>query len=107
MVVNHKEQNVGQVVRNAGGVNLVIELVSPTLQASIDACANGGRVVLIGNLGGHQGTGATQAWRPKRATGLAGGTLHNSNKNERRSLTLVADMAIHPVIARPKPAAES
>src|SRR5947209_14080917 len=33
MVVNHKEENVGQVVQKAGGVNLVIELVSTTLQA--------------------------------------------------------------------------
>ncbi len=51
LVVNHKEQNVGQVIRDAGGVNLVIELVSTTLQASIDACLNDGRIVLIGNLG--------------------------------------------------------
>src|SRR6266700_7030293 len=40
MVVNHKQQNVGQVVHDTGGVNLVIELVSTTLQASIDACVN-------------------------------------------------------------------
>src|SRR5690242_112857 len=31
LVINHKEQNVGQVVRDSGGVHLVIELVSTTL----------------------------------------------------------------------------
>src|SRR2546430_9489393 len=65
LVVNHKEQNVGQVIRDAGGVNLVIELVSTTLQASIDACLNDGRIVLIGNLGGQQATVVTQTWRLK------------------------------------------
>ncbi len=52
LVVNHKTQDVAQVIREAGGANLVIELVGTTLQTSIDACVNDGRVVLIGNLGG-------------------------------------------------------
>src|SRR5260221_688207 len=107
MVVNHKEQNVGQVVRDAGGVNLVIELVGTTLQASIDACANGGRVVLIGNLGGQQATVDTQAWRLKLVNVLAGGTLHTSTENEERILQLVANKAIQPVIARTMPIEEA
>lgn len=103
MVVNYTEQNVGQAVRDAGGVNLVIELVSTTLQASIDACMSGGRVVLIGNLGGQQATVDTQAWRLKRVNVIAGGTLRTSRENEERILQLVADKAIHPIIARTMP----
>ncbi len=103
LVVNHKEQNVGQVVHEAGGVNLVIELVSTTLQASIDACLNDGRVVLIGNLGGQQATVDTQTWRLKRVNVIGGGMLRTSRENEERILQLVADKAIHPVIARTMP----
>lgn len=99
MVVNHREQNVGQAVHDAGGVNLVIELVSTTLQASIDACVNGGRVVLIGNLGGQQATVDTQAWRLKLVNVLAGGMLRTSRENEERILHLIADKAIQPIIA--------
>src|SRR5947209_5830828 len=84
MVVNHKEENVGQAVQNAGGVNLVIELVSTTLQASLDACTDDGRVVLIGNLGGQQATVDTQAWRLKRVVVLGGGQLRTSPENEQR-----------------------
>ncbi len=100
LVVNHKEQNVGQVIRDAGGVNLVIELVSTTLQASIDACLNDGRIVLIGNLGGQQATVDTQVWRLKRINVIGGGQLRTSKENEERILQLVADGLIHPVIAR-------
>lgn len=103
LVVNHKEQNVGQVIHDAGGVNLVIELVSTTLQASIDACMNDGRIVLIGNLGGQQATVDTQAWRLKRVNVIGGGMLRTSRENEERILQLVADKAIHPVIARTMP----
>jgi NADPH:quinone reductase-like Zn-dependent oxidoreductase len=103
MVVNHKEQNVGQVIRDAGGVNLVIELVSTTLQASIDACLNDGRIVLIGNLGGQQATVDTQTWRLKRIQVIGGGVYHTSTENEQRILQLVADKSIHPVIARTMP----
>src|SRR5260221_325527 len=81
MVVNHREQNVGQPVHDAGGVNLVIELVSTTLQASIDACVNGGRVVLIGNLGDQQATVDTHAWRLKLVNVLAVVMLRTSSAN--------------------------
>jgi NADPH:quinone reductase-like Zn-dependent oxidoreductase len=100
LVVNHKEQNVGQAIRDAGGVNLVIELVSTTLQASIDACLNDGRIVLIGNLGGQQATVDTQTWRLKRINVIGGGQLRTSKENEERILQLVADKRIHPIIAR-------
>ncbi len=100
LVVNHKEQNVGQVIRDAGGVNLVIELVSTTLQASIDACLNDGRIVLIGNLGGQQATVDTQLWRLKRINVIGGGMLRTSKENEERILQLVANRLIHPIIAR-------
>ncbi len=103
LVVNHKEQNVGQVVHDAGGVNLVIELVSTTLQASIDACLNDGRIVLIGNLGGQQATVDTQTWRLKRVNVIGGGMLRTSKENEERILQLVADKLIHPIIARKMP----
>jgi len=103
LVVNHKEQNVGQVIRDAGSVNLVIELVGTTLQASIDACLNDGRIVLIGNLGGQQATVDTQTWRLKRVQVIGGGVYHTSTVNEQRILQLVADKAIHPIIARTIP----
>lgn len=103
MVVNHKEENVGQVVQKAGGVNMVIELVSTTLQASIDACVNDGRVVLIGNLGGQQATVDTQSWRLKRVVVIGGGMLHTSPENEEKLLKLVAQKVINPVIARTIP----
>jgi NADPH:quinone reductase-like Zn-dependent oxidoreductase len=107
LVVNHKEQNVGQVIHDAGGVNLVIELVSTTLQASIDACLNDGRIVLIGNLGGQQATVDTQTWRLKRVNVIGGGIYHTSTVNEQRILQLVADKAIHPVISRTMPVEEA
>ncbi|HEV2582117.1 MAG TPA: zinc-binding dehydrogenase [Ktedonobacteraceae bacterium] len=98
VVVNHKTEDVAQVVRSAGGVNLVIELVGTTLQTSIDACANGGRVVLIGNLGGQNATVDTQSWRLKLVNVLGAGIRHTSVENERRILELVAEKAIRPVI---------
>lgn len=103
LVVNYKEQNVGQAIRDAGGVNLVIELVSTTLQASIDACLNDGRIVLIGNLGGQQATVDTQTWRLKRVNVIGGGMLRTSRENEEHILQLVADKAIQPVISRTMP----
>jgi NADPH:quinone reductase-like Zn-dependent oxidoreductase len=103
LVLNHKEQNVGQMIHDAGGVNLVIELVSTTLQASIDACLNDGRIVLIGNLGGQQATVDTQTWRLKRVSVIGGGVLHTSTENEESILQLVADKLIHPIIARTMP----
>ncbi|MDQ2717315.1 MAG: zinc-binding dehydrogenase [Chloroflexota bacterium] len=103
MVVNHREQKVGQVVRHAHGVNLVIELVSTTLQDSLEACVNDARIVLIGNLGGQQATVDTQAWRLKRVTVIGGGQLHTTPENEQRILQLIAEKAIEPVIARTMP----
>ncbi len=102
-MVNHKEENVGQAVQKAGGVNLVIELVSTTLQASLDACLNDGRVVLIGNLGGQKATVDTQTWRLKRTVVIGGGVLHTSPENEERILQLIAEKAIATVIARTMP----
>ena len=107
MVINYKKEDVAQTVRGAGGVNLVIELVSTTLQTSIDACANDGRVVLIGNLGGQQATVDTQAWRLKQVNVLGGGIRHTSPENERRVLELIAEKAIQPVIARKMPVEEA
>jgi NADPH:quinone reductase-like Zn-dependent oxidoreductase len=107
MVINQKEQNVGQVVHDAGSVNLVIELVGTTLQASIDACANDGRVVLIGNLGGQQATIDTQAWRLKRVNVIGGGILHTSRENEERILQLIAEKAVQPIISHTKPIEEA
>jgi len=103
LVVNHKEQNVGQAIHDAGGVNLVIELVSTTLQSSIDACLNDGRIVLIGNLGGQQATVDTQICRLKRINVIGGGQLRTSKENEERILQLVAVKLIHPIIARTMP----
>lgn len=103
LVVNHKTQDVAQAVCDAGGANLVIELVGTTLQTSIDACANGGRVVLIGNLGGQKATVDTQSWRLKLVNVLGGGVRHTSVENEQRVLELIAQKAIHPVIARTLP----
>src|SRR6266705_3073744 len=79
LVINHREQNVGQVVRDAGGVDLVIELV--------------------GNLGGQQATVDTQAWRLRRVTVIGGGILRTSTQNERHILELIAQKAVAPVIA--------
>jgi NADPH:quinone reductase-like Zn-dependent oxidoreductase len=107
MVVNHKEENVGQAIQKAGGVNLVIELVSTTLQASIDACIDDGRVVLIGNLGGQQATVDTQAWRLKRVVVIGGGQLRTSCENEGRILQWIAEKAVTPVIAHTLPVDEA
>ena len=103
MIINHREDNVGKVIQNALGVNLVIELVSTTLQSSIEACVNDGRIILIGNLGGQQATVDTQYWRLKRLQILGGGVLHTSPENEQRILQLVAEKAINPIIYRTFP----
>ncbi len=103
LVVNHREQDVGKVIQDAGGVNLVIELVSTTLQASLNACTMDARVILIGNLGGQQATVDTQSWRLKRGTVIGGGILRTSSKNEERILQLIAEKAVKPVIAQTLP----
>ncbi len=103
MVVNHREEKVGQVVQNAHGVNLVIELVGKTLQDSIEACRPDGRIVLVGNLGGQQSTFDTQLCRLKRVNVIGGGMLHTSTENERHILELVASKAVTPIIAKIMP----
>jgi NADPH:quinone reductase-like Zn-dependent oxidoreductase len=103
LVINHREQDVAKVLQDTGGVNLVIELVSTTLQTSLDACAHDGRIVLIGNLGGQKATVDTQTWRLKRIQVIGGGVLHTSTANEERILQLITEKAVTPVIARTMP----
>lgn len=103
LVINHREENVGQAVQKAGGVNLVIELVSTTLEDSIVACAPDGRVVLVGNLGGQKATIDTQVCRLKRVTIIGGGVIHTTPANEERILQLVAEKVVTPLIARTMP----
>ena len=103
IVINPSTQDVAKVAQEAGGVNLVIELVGTTLQTSINACATGGRVVLIGNLGGQMATVDTQSWRLKLVNVLGGGIRHTSTANEQHILDLVAQAAITPIIARTMP----
>src|SRR5579884_4167647 len=100
LVINHREQDVAKGLKDAGSVNLVIELVSTTLQTSLDACANDGRIILIGNLGGQKATVDTQSWRLKRVQVIGGGVLHTSTANEERVLQLIAEKAVTPIIAR-------
>lgn len=107
MVVNHREDNIGNMVQIAHGVNLVIELVSTTLQSSIEACVNDGRIILIGNLGGQQAMVDTQSWRLKRLHIVGGGVLHTTPENEQRILHLVAEKAIQPLIYRVLPIEEA
>nr|BBH91014.1 NAD(P)H quinone oxidoreductase [Thermosporothrix sp. COM3] len=103
LVINYHEQDVAATLQKAGGVHLVIELVSTTLQTSLDACALDGRVVLIGNLGGQQCTVDTQSWRLKRVTVIGGGQVHTAPANEEHVLQLIARKAINPCIARTFP----
>src|SRR5260370_14307259 len=103
MVVNHREEKVGQVVQNSHGVNLVIELVGATLQDSIEACSPDGRIVLVGNLGGQQATIDTQVSRLKRVLIIGGGMLRTSVENERHILELIASKAVTPIIAKIMP----
>ncbi|MFL5692631.1 MAG: zinc-binding alcohol dehydrogenase family protein [Ktedonobacteraceae bacterium] len=103
MILNRRTDNIVQAIQNAHGVNLVIELVSTTLQTSIEASAQDGRIVLIGNLGGQQATIDTQVARLKRVNIVGGGLLHTSTANEQHILQLIADKAIDPIIARTLP----
>ena len=103
MVINQREDNVGQVIQNNHGVNLVIELVSTTLQASIESCAQDGRIVLVGNLGGQQATIDTQVCRLKRVQIIGGGLVHASPANEQRVLEMIAARTVTPVIAQTLP----
>ena len=103
LVILYRQQNVGQAVQEAGGVNLVLELVGTRLQESITACVPEGRVVLIGNLGGQEATVDTQSWRLKRATVIGGGLMHTTVDRERQVLEKIADNKINPVIAHTLP----
>src|SRR5437660_8546467 len=107
LVINHRQQDVAKTLQEAGGVNLVIELVSSTLQTSLAACASDARVILIGNLGGQQATVDTQAWRLKRVVVVGGGQLITSTENEHQMLRLIAQKAITPIIAQRLPVAKA
>lgn len=99
MVINLREENVTEAIQNAHGVNLVIELVSTTLQTSIESCTQDGRIVLVGNLGGQQATIDTQQCRLKQVHIIGGGLVHTSTENEQRIMEMVADHSVTPVIA--------
>jgi NADPH:quinone reductase-like Zn-dependent oxidoreductase len=103
LVINHKQQDVGKVLQEQGGVNLVIELVGSSLQNSLEACAVHGRIILIGNLGGKESTVDTQAWRLKRVSVIGGGQLRTSTENEEKFLRLIAEKRITPQIAHTYP----
>ena len=103
LVIDHKKQDVSKVLQEQGGVSLVIELVGTSLQASLDACAPDGRIILIGNLGGQQATVNTQTWRLKRAHVIGGGIVHTTPENEGKFLQLVAEKAVTPLIAQTLP----
>ncbi len=103
LVIDHKKQDVGKVLQEQGGVNLVVELVGSTLQTSLNACAADARIVLIGNLGGQQANVDTQAWRLKRVSVIGGGATHTSTENEQKMLQLVAEKALTPLIAKTLP----
>lgn len=103
LVVFYRQENVGEAVQKAGGVNLVLELVGTTLQESITACRPDGRVILIGNLGGRESTVDTQTWRLKRVSVLGGGLMHTTVDQEQQIMQKIADHRINPVIDRTMP----
>src|SRR5579863_3771305 len=103
LIINQREENVAQVLQQAGGVHLVIELVSTTLQTSIEACQQEGRIVLIGNLGGQLATIDTQVCRLKLIQIIGGGIRRTNPTNEQRILNLVANKSVTPVISRTLP----
>jgi NADPH:quinone reductase-like Zn-dependent oxidoreductase len=98
-VVNYAEQSPADAAQGSDGVNLVLDLVGTTLPISIDACATGGRVVLIGNLGGQQAIVDTQRWRLKLVNVLGGGVMHTTPENEAGIQNLIATQQINPLIA--------
>lgn len=103
LVINHHTQDVAQALQKLGGVNLVIELVSSTLQASLQASAPDSRIILVGNLSGQQATVDTQAWRLQRTQVIGGGLVLTSVTNEERILRLIAEQAIEPSVAHTLP----
>ncbi len=102
-VINHRKQDVGKLLQAEGGVHLVIELVGSSLQASIEAATETGRIVLIGNLGGPDATIDTQTCRLKRLQIIGGGQLHTTIANEEKMLRLIAEKAVTPLIAQALP----
>jgi NADPH:quinone reductase-like Zn-dependent oxidoreductase len=107
LVINHRSQDVVKLLQEHGGVNLVIELVSSTLQTSLEVCAMDARIILIGNLGGKEATVDTQSWRLKRVTVIGGGAIHTSAENEEQLLRLVEQKAVTPLIAKTIPVAQA
>lgn len=103
LVINYHRQEIGKVLQEVGGVNLVIELVGSTLQTSLQASAPDGRIILVGNLGGQLATVDTQMWRLQRTQVIGGGQVHTSVANEEILLRLIAEKAITPLIARTLP----
>jgi NADPH:quinone reductase-like Zn-dependent oxidoreductase len=99
LVLNYKNENIGKLLQDQGGVNLVLELVGTTLQTSLNACAPDAKIILVGNLGGQQAMVDTQSWRLKRVQVIGGGTVHTSVENEEKLLKLIADKSIAPLIA--------
>jgi NADPH:quinone reductase-like Zn-dependent oxidoreductase len=103
-VINHRQQDLGKALQDeGGGVHLVLELVGSTLQTSIVAARQDGRIILVGNLGGQEATVDTQTWRLKRVHVIGGGMLHTSTQNMQQVLQLIAEKVITPVIARTLP----
>jgi NADPH:quinone reductase-like Zn-dependent oxidoreductase len=98
VVVNYKEQSPAGTAQGGDGVHLVLDLVGTTLPISIDACTTGGRVVLIGNLGGQQATVDTQRWRLKLVNVLGGGLMRTTPENEAGIQNLIATQRINPLI---------
>ena len=103
LIINRRTQDVGKVLQEIGGVNLVIELVGSTLQTSLQASAPDGRIILVGNLGGQQATVDTQIWRLQRTQVIGGGQVHTSVANEEKMLRLIAEKVVTPLIARTLP----
>lgn len=102
-VINYHQQDLAKTLAGDHAVNLVVELVSSTLQTSLDATAPDGRIVLVGNLGGQEATVNTQSWRLKRIRVIGGGMMHTSVHNVEQLLQLVAEKAVTPLIARTLP----
>jgi NADPH:quinone reductase-like Zn-dependent oxidoreductase len=108
LVIDYRRQNVVEALQQAGGpVNLVLELVSTTLQTSIDATAKDGRIILVGNLGGQQATIDTQVLRLKHVLVIGASPIITTPANEQRILHLIAEKTLTPIIARTFPVAQA
>ncbi len=108
LVVNHKEEDVGQAIQHAQqGINLVIELVGTSLGSSVEACAQDGRIVLVGNLGGQKSTIDTQVTRLKKVHIIGAGAFHTTPQNEEKFLQLIAEKKVAPLVARTMPVAHA